>query len=182
MVAKPKVPEMDMSLGNWIYNTRFILHFPVTIIIVTALLVMGTFAETAPRKSLEFLDSTFGKIIFFIVPLFIAHTLDWPTGLLAATVCLIIFTRLQKVDVDEGFTDSPENSDVTTKIISSPHRWFIEKILGESPLAISSDRIHTSTVQDESQRTSTTASSSSGTSGNTSAPDIISLTSSSSNK
>lgn len=86
---------------------------------------------------------------------------DWSTGLLAATVSLIVFTKLQKSELDEGYMDSPEsdNSDLATKIISSPHRWFVEKVLGETPIAISSDRIRTSTGKDENQRTSSSLSS-----------------------
>ncbi len=137
------------------------LHFPFTIIIVSALLVAGTFAETSSRKSLEFLDSTLGNVLFFVIPILIAYMIDWPTGVLAATVALIVFAKLKKPGVDEGFTDSPDDntSDVSTKIISSSHRWFVEKVLGESPVAISSDRIRTSAVQGETQRSSSSLSS-----------------------
>ena len=158
------------------------LHFPFTIIIVSALLVAGTFVETSSRKSLEFLDSTLGKVIFFIFPILIAYMIDWPTGVLAATVALIVYAKIQKPSVDEGFTDSPDNntSDVSTKIISSSHRWFVEKVLGESPVAISSDRIRTSAVQGETQRSSSSLSS--GSESGPSNEDSSWFTSSSSNK
>ena len=156
-----KVPEIDMSLESWIYNIRSTLQSPLTILTVTALLVSGTFAETAPRKSIEFFDTSFGRAILFIIPLIMVFWFDWSTGLLAATVSLIVFTKLQKSELDEGYMDSPEsdNSDLATKIISSPHRWFVEKVLGETPIAISSDRIRTSTGKDENQRTSSSLSS-----------------------
>jgi hypothetical protein len=155
VAAKPKATEIDMSLDSWIYNTRSVLQFPLTILTIIALLIGGTFTETAPRKSLEFLDSTVGKIVFFIIPLVLGYLFSWSTGLLAAVVSLILFTRLQKIDLDEGFMDSVDSdtSDVTTKIILSPHRWFVEKILGENPMSISSDRIRTTMIQDENQRT-----------------------------
>jgi len=92
----------------------------------------------------------------------IAYMIDWSTGVLAATVALIVFAKLQRGDDDEGFMDSSDSdkSDVTTKIISNSHRWFVEKILGESPVAISSDRIRTSAVQGETQRSSSSSSAS----------------------
>jgi hypothetical protein len=62
---------------------------------------------------------------------------------------LIIFTRLQESDVDEGFMDSPE-----TTIVSNPNRWFVEKILGERPVAISSDRVITRAVQGDNRTSS----------------------------
>jgi len=152
------LPEMDMSLTGWLINTRFVLQWPMTVLSVICLLVAGTFAEIAPRKSLEFLDNTLGSCLFFIAPFIFAILLDWPTGLLAAVVSLIVFARLQKEDSSEGFSDSVDDTnEQTTKIISNPHRWFVERMLGEKPVAISSDRIITSAVQDENVRTSSSS-------------------------
>lgn len=155
--------EIDMSFLSWVTNTHTVLHWPLTILSVAGLIVAGAFAEIAPRKSLEFLDTTAGMIIFFIVPLVFAMIIDWPTGLLAAVVSLIVFARLQKKDSSEGFSDSSNtSSEQSTKIISNPHRWFIERMLGERPVAISSDRIITSAVQDPDIRTSSSSSMSTG--------------------
>ena len=174
----PSVPEMDKSLQSWLYNIRHVLSIPITILGVAGLLVAGTFAETAPRKSLEFLNNYLGRILFFILPLFVAYTLDWATGLLAAVIALIFFARLQVDDV-EGFTDSQEGfaakqhslnsakqsegfmDEMTTEIIPTTKRWLVEKILGETPIAISSDRIRRYNTVDEDTRTSSSSSSSS---------------------
>lgn len=144
----PVIEEMDMSIFAWVTNTHTVLKWPATILTVAALLVAGAFAEIAPRKSLEFLDNTFGSCLFFIMPLLCSVVLDWPTGLLAAVVSLIIFARLQKQDTSEGFLDT-DGTVQNTKLISNPHRWFIERMLGETPVAISSDRILTGAVQDK---------------------------------
>ena len=158
-LGKLEIPVDDISIGSWIHNAHFILQFPATILIILSLLVAGTFAEIAPRKSLEFLDNPFGMILFFIIPLILTEFLDWPTGLIAAVVCLIIHTRLQKADVDEGFVDSIDDlSD--TMIVSNPHRWFVEKILGERPIMISSDRVVTHAVEEENTRNSSSSTSS----------------------
>jgi hypothetical protein len=157
-------PTMDTSLEAWILNIRHVLHFPVTILSVAGLLVAGAFAETAPRKSLEFLDNYIGHTMFFVLPLICSLVLDWPTGLLAAAVSLIVFARLQKPDSEEGFDDSV-NRDKETDIIPNPKRWFVESVLGETPLAISSDKIKRGYTSDEDSKTSSSSSmSSSGTS------------------
>lgn len=154
-MVKANVPEVDMSLESWISNTHSILQFPVTILTVALLLVIGAFTEIAPRKSLEFLDNTPGMILLFILPLILASTFDWATGMLAVVVCLIIFTRLQKIDLDEGFLDSTDDiMSSTTKVVANPHRWFVEKTLGERPITISSDHVITRAVQDETPRRS----------------------------
>ena len=147
--------EMDMSIFSWISNTHAVLRWPSTILSVAGLLVAGAFAEIAPRKSLEFLNNSLGTTLFFVCPLIFAIFLDWSTGLLAAVVSLVFFARLQKQDSTEGFSDSVDDtSEQSTKMISNPHRWFIERMLGERPVAISSDRIITSAVQDVNVRSS----------------------------
>jgi hypothetical protein len=133
------------------------MKWPGKILTVAGLLVAGAFAGIAPRKSLEFLDNTIGSALFFIFPLICSVVLDWPTGLLAAVVSLIVFARIQKKDSSEGFSDTVDDkSEQNTKLISNPHRWFIERMLGETPVAISSDRIITSAVQDKDVHKSTT--------------------------
>jgi len=153
-VAAPQ-EEMDMSALSWIINTHTVLKWPGTILTVAALLVAGAFAQIAPRNSLEFLDNTIGSCLFFILPLVCTAVLDWPTGLLAAVVSLILFARLQKKDISEGFSDTVDDkAEQNTKLISNPHRWFIERMLGERPVAISSDRIITTAVQGNDSRVS----------------------------
>ena len=150
---------MDKSIESWIYNIQHVLHFPMTVLGVCGLLVAGAFAETAPRKSFEFLNNYAGRVLFFILPIVITYTLDWATGLLAAVVALIFFARLQIIDDDanaEGFTVN--SADLTTELIPSSKRWFVEKILGETPVAISSDRIRRGYTVDEDSRTSSSSS------------------------
>jgi hypothetical protein len=159
----PTVPQ-DTSIEAWIINVRQVLQFPLTILSVAGLLVVGAFAETAPRKSLEFLNNYIGRTLFFVLPIICGLILDWPTGLLAAAVSLILFARLQKLDNDEGFEDTVIKQK-ETDLIPNSKRWFIETVLGESPVAISSDKIKRGDTSDEDTRTSSSsAMSSSGTS------------------
>ena len=159
--AKPvKLPDMDRSIGSWVLNISDVMKFPFTVLAMAGLLVTGAFIEIAPRSSLEFLDNTIGYTLFFTVPFIFMSYFDWSIGLLAAVVSLIVFTRLEKGDSDEGFSDkSGDDNEVSTKVVSNPHRWFIEKILGEEPVAISSDRIITSAVQNQDNKSSSSSSS-----------------------
>ena len=157
--AKPaKIGEIDRSMWSWLLNISDVMKFPFTVLAMAGLLVTGAFIEIAPRRSLEFLDNTVGSILFFTVPFIFMSYFDWSTGLLAAVVSLIVFTRLEKGDSDEGFSDkSDDDKEVSTKVVSNPHRWFIEKILGEEPVAISSDRIITSAVQNQDNKSSSSS-------------------------
>jgi len=162
VVNAPVGEEMDTSLVAWLTNTHVVLKWPGTILTVAILLVAGAFAEIAPRKSLEIFNNIFGSLLFFIFPLVCTYLLDWPTGLLASVVSLIVFARLQKQDVSEGFSDTVDDGkEQNTKLVSNPHRWFVERMLGEKPVAISSERIITSAVQGNDMHTSISPSSSS---------------------
>ena len=59
----------DTSIEAWIINVRQVLQFPLTILSVAGLLVVGAFAQTAPRKSLEFLNNYIGRAVFFVLPI-----------------------------------------------------------------------------------------------------------------
>lgn len=62
---------------------------------------------------------------------------------------------------EEGFLSGSDDTVQTTKLVSNPHRWFVEKVLGETPVAISSDRIQTKRTEDNDNRTSSSSSMSS---------------------
>jgi len=155
-IAAAAAVPMDTSIQSWIYNIRSMLQFPITILTVAGLLVTGTFAETAPRKSLEFLNNYLGKSLFFILPIILGLMLDWPTGLLAATVCMIFFARLLMPDSEEGFDDKVVEQK-ETDIIPNHKRWFVESVLGERPIAISSNKIHRLDTEDIDSRTSSSS-------------------------
>jgi hypothetical protein len=102
-----------------------------------------------------FLSNVVGSSIFFVVPLLLVLFLDWATGLLAATVALIIFARIQTEDDEEGFDVNQPVTDTinSTKIVNTSKRWFVEKVLGERPIAISADKVLTSAIADSDNRT-----------------------------
>ena len=62
---------------------------------------------------------------------------------------------------EEGFLSGSDDTVQTTKLVSNPHRWFVEQVLGETPVAISSDRIQTKRTEDNDNRTSSSSSMSS---------------------
>ena len=54
--------------------------------------------------------------------------------------------------MSEGF----ENT-VKTDIVPNSNRWFVETVLGESPIAIASDKIKRGYTSDEDARTSSSS-------------------------
>ena len=111
---------------------------------------------------LEILDNPIGLAVLFLFPLSTSLFISWPAGLLAASISLMTLAKLKKLDDDdedkEGFSNGAGDMVQSTKLVSDPHRWFIEKVLGEMPLAISSDRIQTKRTEDNDNRTSSSSS------------------------
>ena len=84
---------------------------------------------------------------------------DWATGLLAAVVCLVLFVRIQKPDTEEGFiSESEVGNGISTKMVTTSNRWFVERVLGEQPIGISDDRVVTRAVSDQDNRTNSSSS------------------------
>ena len=137
------------SLEEWLTNTHSTLIFPMKVLTVFGMIIVGAFIETAPRKSLNFLDSYIGVSFLYAIPFFFLHMVDWPTGLLAATISVLIYARLHKQESsDEGFTGSSE-----TTIVSDPNRWFVEKVLGEIPLGTVNKNVKSLVYKNDDQRT-----------------------------
>jgi hypothetical protein len=148
--------ETSATLLAWMDNAHSVLEKPATVLTVLILIVIGSFVELSPRKDLMILSNVVGSSIFFVVPLLLVLFLDWATGLLAATVALIIFARIQTEDDEEGFDVNQPVTDTinSTKIVNTSKRWFVEKVLGERPIAISADKVLTSAISDSDNRTS----------------------------
>jgi hypothetical protein len=169
-MSKPSSPKaeksekpvtIDTSLESWIYNIRTTLNAPTWLFSTLALLVLGTFVESVPGDTLTFLDNSLGHAALFGFPLIIALYMDWAAGLLTASIALIVFARLKRAEATpfkEGFLYERNDSLQTTKFVSNPHRWFVEQVLGEIPIAAVTDRIQTKRQEDNDSRTSSSSS------------------------
>jgi len=132
-----KAEKIIYSLEEWMTNAHSTLLFPMKILTVFAMILLGAFIGTAPRKSLEFLDSYVSLSLLYAVPFAFVYYFDWPTGLLVATIVVTLYARLNKQEEEEeGFTGTSE-----TMIVSDPTRWFVEKALGETPLGTVSKEV-----------------------------------------
>lgn len=145
--------EVTYTLQDWLSNTHMTLLFPGKVLTVFSIILLGAFIKTAPRKSLEFLDSYFSLSILFATPFLFVYLIDWPTGLLVATIVVIIYARLQNQEEEEGFTGSSE-----TTLVSDPKRWFVEKTLGETPLGTVNKEVDQLKYKNNDSKTSSSTS------------------------
>jgi hypothetical protein len=153
-VTSPRKKEKIHTLGEWIDNMYVTLIIPAKILTVFALILIGTYVEISPRKSIEILESQVLLFLLFCLPFFFVYMIDWPTGLLAATIVVITYSRLQKQDSEtEGFTTD-------TSIVSESKQWLAEQMLGETNVAT----INKTASVNKTNQTSTNTSSKQGSS------------------
>ena len=97
-------------------------------LVLTSLIVFSGHVAPAFRQHL---DTVYGRLVAVILALLLTDFGGWPMGLLAVMAILI----LMPITVNEGFI--AENVKKTT----DNNRWFIERVMGEKPSEIDSDRV-----------------------------------------
>lgn len=138
------------------------------------LVILIVFAGAVPPAFKQFLDTWYGRLVAALVVLAVARLGGWYIGVAAAVAILVLMPTNMREGFRGGggggegkgsfstgydqtirnFTDYGEEEDegfVADRIQDIPverrNRWFIEKVLGESPRAIETDTVETSAGQ-----------------------------------
>jgi hypothetical protein len=153
------------NIYEWTRSTHSVFFTVFTI----ALLVFAAYPDRLPPSIKWQLSTTVGRLLLLLI-LYVLLMLAGPIPALLFTVAvaLIWATRplFKPPTTEEGF--SPGSAlptegfrDVKTSTIPfgvKQHRWFIERVLNENPLAVKEDRIDTYPIEDDSQVGSTRSS------------------------
>jgi hypothetical protein len=115
--------------------------FPLLYGAIMVLLI--TYAHVVPMNLRMFADSLLGRLLAIGAIYGVVHGLGWIYGLLTAMAFLLILHGAVRNPLSslEGFDGGTSEKKV------SGRRWFVEKVLGETPAAISTDRVTTQPVQ-----------------------------------
>ncbi len=151
------------NIYEWTRSTHSVFFTVFTI----ALVVFAAYPDRLPPAYKWQLSTPVGRLLLLLI-LYVLLMLAGPIAavLFTVAVALIWATRplFKPPSADEGFrtTSSTEGfRDVKTSEIPfgvKQHRWFIETVLNENPLAVKEDRVDTYAVQDDSQVGSTRSS------------------------
>ena len=107
------------------------------------LVLLIVYANNVPTGVRSGFDSFVGRIVGLTIIVATARFVGWVYGLLAAVAFLLILRGAPVTT--EGFAG------IKTKNVEHPNeKWFVEKVLGEHPKRIVTDRIGTQSVQDNS--------------------------------
>lgn len=113
-----------------------------------ALLVLViVYTPLIPADIRRFADSMIGRIVMVGSVYGVIQTLGWVYGLLTAMAFLVLLqgvSRSPMFSVTEGF----DGGGTVSEKRRMGRRWFVERVLGEHPEKIATDRVMTSAIQD----------------------------------
>jgi len=113
----------------------------------TLMIVLITFNGQIGGTLAGYADSALGRVLGIGLVLAVTQMMGWTYGLLTALAFLLIVhgsPRLAATSID-NFEDLKRQDAKGTK-------WFVERVLGESPEGITTDTAATKAVQDDSER------------------------------
>jgi hypothetical protein len=122
------------------------LDSPFKLLYGFILILIIVYSPMIPFEYRDFTDSLLGRIFGVIIIYGVVESLGWIYGLLTALAFLLIINGAPRVERTtlEAFDGGGSVSE--KKVIG--RRWFVEKILGENPKKIATDRVTTSAIED----------------------------------
>ena len=116
---------------------------PYKLIIGIIIILIIVYSEAIPQKYSNFADSLIGRIIGIGIIYGVIQSLGWIYGILSALAFLMIIQGSKRLEYVEGFNGGGSINE--KKIIGK--RWFVEKVLGEKPKKIETDKVTTTAIE-----------------------------------
>ena len=122
------------------------LDSPFKLLYGFILILIIVYSPMIPFEYRDFTDSILGRIFGVIIIYGVVESFGWVYGLLTALAFLLIINGAPRVERTtlEAFDGGGSVSE--KKVIG--RRWFVEKVLGENPKKIATDRVTTSAIED----------------------------------
>ena len=120
-------------------------------VLIVVLVVWITFADKLSLVARWQLSSTVGRLLLLLL-LYIIYILGgWELAFIFTVAIAITWASkplLKPLDVEEGYSEIKESK-------AGPHKWFVEMVLHENPVAVVEDRVKTEAVQDQESANTT---------------------------
>ena len=120
------------------------LDSPAKLLYGFLLILIIVYSPIIPFEYRIFADSLLGRIFGVAIVYGVIESLGWVYGILTALAFLLILNGAPRDGVSfEGFDGG---GTVTEKKIVGK-RWFVEKVLGETPKKIATDKVTTTAIE-----------------------------------
>jgi hypothetical protein len=136
----PQVGGMLSSFQVLMMN----LDSPAKVIYGIFLILIIVYSTAIPTEYRIFADSLLGRVFGVAIVYGVVESLGWVYGLLTALAFLLIINGAPRIESSlEGFDGGGTVSE--KKIVGK--RWFVEKVLGEKPKKIATDKVLTTAIE-----------------------------------
>jgi len=118
---------------------------PATLIYGALLIILIVYSSVIPAEYRTFADSLLGRVLGVAIVYGVVETLGWVYGLLTAIAFLLIINGATRIDTSmlEAFDGGGTVSEKKT----IGKKWFVERVLGENPTKIATDKVTTTAVE-----------------------------------
>ena len=114
--------------------------------LLLGLLLTSVYVSRIPTKIVRRFQSNIWQGLGLLLVLVITVVYGSTHGIVAALAYALVVSRAMRGNM-EGFSDLED-----TYVISDTHRWFGEKLMNENPFIIRDKNVSTSAVQDMSDK------------------------------
>jgi hypothetical protein len=142
---------MSTQMGGMVFSFQEVLSkldSPAKLIYGFILLLLIVYSPIVPLDYRRFMDSLLGRVFGIAIVYGVIESLGWVYGLLTALVFLTMLRGISKTNplvvAEEGF----DGGGTVSEKRRIGKRWFVEKVLGENPIKIATDKVQTTAVQD----------------------------------
>ena len=121
------------------------MNSPATLVYGALLILLIVYSSDIPSEYRTFADSLLGRVLGVAIVYGVVETLGWVYGLLTAIAFLLIINGASRIDTSmlEAFDGGGTVSEKKT----IGKKWFVERVLGENPTKIATDKVTTTAVE-----------------------------------
>ena len=153
-ITPPPIPVMKGGAKEQLIDLvkRYIqpLEFYFGVVIVLGIIYVGQIPDSIAYQANTF----FGRLFLFCSTILIADMYSWIYALLMA-IFTVLLIAVSPRNLKEGF--QVQGSDI--KLVGQKHKWWVEKLLQENPIAIEEDKVKTTAIQDNTNSSNSSTSS-----------------------
>ena len=145
--SQSQIPQQQQQGGviNSINLFMNNMDSPATLVYGALLILLIVYSSAIPSEYRTFADSLLGRVLGVAIVYGVVETLGWVYGLLTAIAFLLIINGATRIDTSmlEAFDGGGTVSEKKT----IGKKWFVERVLGENPTKIATDRVTTTAVE-----------------------------------
>ena len=126
--------------------------------LLIGLILLSVYISRIPPHILNLFSNSSYQALGAVSVILITIQYGWIHGIMAALAFALLVSRAIR-KINEGLVDYIPFSvntlgieDPDTTYVAENHRWFVERVMGETPFLIREKEVRTSAVQDLSER------------------------------